>query len=142
MPIPSQQVPRGQLIAQPTQQPFRPLQNQDPYCFPGQVQQVEEPIETPEHVVTPETEKLVEDAIEASPMFVKDDVVEWVETTDKVVEAPDMKESTVNLEAAHVVGFDDEKDDKPSEDAVFKDDDEIVFERKEKTIWKPPDAED
>jgi hypothetical protein len=106
------------------------------------VQQIEEPIETVEHVVTPETETIVEDAGEATPMFVRDEVVEYVETSDKVVEAPDMKESTVDLEAAHVVGFDDERDDKPSEDAVFKDDDEIVFERKEKTIWKPPDAED
>jgi hypothetical protein len=74
--------------------------------------------------------------------FGSDEVVEYVDTSEKVVEAPDVKESTLDLEAAHSVGFNDEKDDKPSEEAVFKDDDEIVFERKEKTIWKPPDAED
>lgn len=142
MPIPSQQLQRGQLITQPTQQPFKPLQNQDPYCYPGQVQQVEEPVETPEHVVTPETETIVEDSTDKAPMFGSDEVVEYVDTSEKVVEAPDVKESTLDLEAAHSVGFNDEKDDKPSEEAVFKDDDEIVFERKEKTIWKPPDAED
>jgi hypothetical protein len=106
------------------------------------VQQVEEPVEAPEHVVTPETETIVEDSTDKAPIFGSDEVVEYVDTSEKVVEAPDMKESTVDLEAAHSVGFNDEKDDKPSEEAVFKDDDEIVFERKEKTIWKPPDSED
>jgi hypothetical protein len=101
----------------------------------------QEQMVTPEHQVTAENEPVAEFRKDAAPVFGNDEVVEYVDVQDKVVEAPDMKESTVDLNSASVVSLDDENANKSTEDAVFKDDEEIVFERKEKSIWKPPDSE-
>ena len=141
MRYPTQQVPPGQLFTPSRPQPFRPMPGQDPYLFPGQAPETQEPVVTPEHDVTPETEKKTEVKEETAPIFGNEEVVEYVEVQDKVVEAPNVTESTEDLSSASVVGFDDE-DPKSKSEAVFKDDEEILFERKEKNIWKPPDADD
>jgi hypothetical protein len=141
MPFPTQQ---GQVTPRqpnPQKQQFTPLENQDPYCLPSRQPAYQQPANVPEYDVTPETEVVVEEATEKAPMFVKDEVVEYEDIADKVVEAPGDKENTVDLESASVVGFDDEEKSKKPDDAVFKDDNEILFERKEKSIWKPPDAD-
>ena len=72
---------------------------------------------------------------------VSDEVVEHEVNADKVVEAPNLTESTADLSSASVVELNDGKDVKTTEEAIFKSDEEIVIEKKEE-VWKPPDAED
>jgi hypothetical protein len=140
MPGPGQQFPPGQYPPPPRNQPFVPSP-QDPYCNPNQIPAYQETYETYEYEVSPETEKQL-DIKEETPLFaVSDEVVEHDVNAEKVVEAPNLKESTVDLSTASVVGMNDEKDTKTNEDGIFKSDEEIVIEKKEE-VWKPPDAED
>ncbi len=97
---------------------------------------------TPEKEIISEVGNEPEVEFKSAPIHVVDDVVEYVDTEDKVVDAPNLTESTVDLTSARVVGFNDEEISKTSDDGIMKDDEEILFERKEKSIWKPPDAED
>ena len=140
MPGPGQQFPPSQYPPPPRNQPFVPSP-QDPYCNPYQTSRYQETYQTYEYDVSPETEKQL-DIKEETPLFaVSDEVVEHDVNVEKIVEAPNLTESTVDLSKASVVELKDNKDAKTSDDAIFKSDEEIVIEKKEE-IWKPPDAED
>jgi hypothetical protein len=92
-----------------------------------------------------ETEAVVEFKEEPAPLYGNDEVVEHDVFIEKIVEAPSMESSTVDLQSASVVEVEEERVIEFTEEVRYnvEEGNEPVVESNEKEgVWKPPDAEE
>ena len=92
-----------------------------------------------------EIETIVEFKEESAPIYGTDEVVEHEVFIEKVVEAPSMESSTIDLQSASVVEIEKDRVIEFNEDVRYnleEDNEPVVGSNEKENVWKPPDTEE